>query len=98
MSSLTWDQRIRSAKKRNAFTVDDRVKVRDWNSCAVGELNLLEKSYDANYDPEVYRHGHMFTSAVMNNQIDKAKEILKELKKIKKEKLNSQKKKGNSND
>ena len=39
MTSTTkpWAQRLTEAKATGQFTIDDKVQVRQWNTCAVGE-------------------------------------------------------------
>lgn len=86
----TWKQRFRLAVKSGKFTLDDCRVAADWNSCAVGETHpsvgkiLRDYSLSWKYSPsvefdEIFLLGMRFYWAVNYNDIDKAKNLYKQI-------------------
>ena len=87
MEKLNWENRIEMAKKNGYFTVDDRIKARDWSTCAVGEQFNVEDFVCIPYTrfiDEIEALGCLFWIHIVNNDIVESEKCFERIKEIKK--------------
>ena len=83
--NLIWLERIKRARKTaGRFTIEDKILVRSWNTCPVGERasahtsTRFQEIFDAYAlpdDMEIY--GKRFLDAVHSNDVMRAESILR---------------------
>jgi hypothetical protein len=80
----TWAARIREARKRGTFTVEDQLDAANWNRCAVGERADWRNKSKVFSDPgdAITILGIEFCAAVFSNQIDEADRLLKSIHRV----------------
>ena len=84
----TWATRIKEARKRGFFTVEDVKDALDWNRCAVGERadwNIPLKGKEGQPDlmnDALTKLGRQFTSAVAVEDIVGADRLLKSIHRV----------------
>ena len=85
----TWRQRLIAAQKRGMFTRHDRLTAMGFTHCAVGEKFKLQKLETDNreviYDfigPKAYDLGLEFYGSIVNQDIQSAIKIYKQIQKL----------------
>lgn len=79
--TLTWKDRLRTAKAANKFSEEDTLLSSNFRTCAVGEMDGGIGELGFHPDIELRRLGYDFHWAVGNNDVAKAQSIYNEINK-----------------